>query len=164
MKKLKIRQLSLEGFKKYGSYAKMIDPIGEAIGEKPSEFFRDQIFLNLGQCNTASISTCRVHKRENIIDILEFHSRCGEAMIPLDGDILLQVAPATPDQKIPYDKAEVFLVPKGTAIVLNYGVWHYAPYAYDCDAVNIMAILPERTYANDSVVINLPIENQFEII
>lgn len=163
MKNIGIKELTLDNFRKFGMFINLIDPDTEMIGEKPIEFFRDMALLSLGQCNQPSISVCRVQTRPNIIDKLEFHSSCGEANLPLDGDILLQLAPASPDKQAPYDKIEVFHVPKGTLIVLNYGVWHHAPYTYNCGAVNMLAILPERTYASDCYLFEFPENEKIKI-
>ena len=49
--------------------------------------------------------------------------------LPLDNDILLQVAPATGNNDpLPLDKMRVFFVPKGTAITIKPGVWHWGPF------------------------------------
>jgi len=72
--------------------------------------------------------------------------------MPLDGDILMHVAPATPPQAVPLDKIEVFRVPKGTLVVLRPGVWHCAPFAEKNDFVNCMVVLPEEPIATISIL------------
>ncbi len=160
---LKIKELTRENFTKFGTFSNMLFPQTEKIGDKPVSFFRDITSTDLGQCNIASLSVCLIEKRDLVIDVLEYHNRCNEMLMPLDGSLLLQVAPATAQDE-PYGKIEVFRVPKGTAIVLNYGVWHHAPFAYKCDAVNVFAILPERTYKNDCYVLDIPEEKRIRII
>ena len=76
--------------------------------------------------------------------------------MPLDGDILMHVAPAVPDDQPPVDQIEVFHVPKGTMVVINPGVWHQAAFPFNCESVNILCILPERTYAIDCHLRDLP--------
>ena len=163
MKTIRAIDLSLERFIRYGRFANMLSPGSTKIGDIPSEFFRDVLSMKLGSATVASLSTCRVSPRPPVIDVLEYHNHCGEAMIPLDGDVLVQVAPATPDSKIPYDDIEVFIVPKGTIVVFEYGVWHHAPFACEKTSVSILSILPERTYANDAVVISIPEEKRIAI-
>ena len=155
MMEVNIEELSMESFRPFGSFAAMIDPDSICIGAKPVEFFRDMITLNLGQNSIVSFSICRVEKREPVIDTTEYHSHCGEGIMPIDGDVLIHVAPATPNGETPYDRIRVFRVPRGTMVVLNPGVWHHAPFAYGSQYVNTLIALPERAYANDCSVVTL---------
>jgi|SRR3972149_8305774 len=166
MRKVKFKELNIKDFRIYGSFVNMIDPRSvqtEKIGDEPIEFYRDMIQLNLGQNSIASFSVCRVVRRSPIINVTEYHSYCGELILPLDGDILMHVGPATPDGEIPLDKIEVFYVPSGTLVIINPGVWHHAPFTYQCDTVNILIGIPERTYANDCNVFEIAEEKQIEI-
>jgi ureidoglycolate lyase len=88
----------------------------------------------------------------------------GEGILPLDGDVLVHVAPATPKEIIPLDQIEVFRVPKGTLLTLRPGVWHCAPFAENSDVINVLVILPERTYVNDGYFYHIPKENEIHII
>jgi ureidoglycolate lyase len=62
------------------------------------------------------------------------------------------------------DQVEVFRVPKGTLITLRPGVWHCAPFAENADIVNILVVLPERTYANDIYFYMVPKADQIRIV
>ena len=74
----------------------------------------------------------------------------------LDNDILIHVGPASPKgSDIPLDKFKVFHIPKGTMVVLRSGVWHHGPFTANDQPANILIVLPERTYANDCVAIEL---------
>lgn len=164
MKTVKIEKLSLEAYKPFGTYANLINPSDEKLGAPPVEFFRDQLQLDVSGDVSFSYSCCRVEKRPMIIDILEYHSSCGEVVLPLDNDILLQVAPATGNgDPLPLDKMRVFYVPKGTAITIKPGVWHWGPFTVNDEPANILINLPERTYANDCIVVNLKEEEFIEI-
>lgn len=163
MKNIRIQQLNHENFRIYGDYANLINPEAVSIGNPPVEFFRDVIPLHLAQNNVASFSICRVEKRTNLISSAEYHSYCQEGIMPLDGDVLIHVAHATPDE-IPVDAFQVFRIPKGTMVTLKAGVWHHAPFAIDCDYVNVLIILPERTYSNDCIVKNISSEEQLLIV
>jgi ureidoglycolate lyase len=136
---------------------------GPKLGFGPVEFYRDMAVLSLGQTSEAAFSITRVQKRENIIDAMECHQHTGEACMPLDGDILMHVAPAGPTNAMPLDKIEVFRVPKGTLVVLRPGVWHCAPFAEKADFVNCMVVLPERTYANDIFFYRMTKEEEIRI-
>ncbi len=98
------------------------------------------------------------------MDVSEYHDTCCEIVLPLDGDILMHVAPAVPEKEFPFDQAEVFLVPRGTICCLRYGVWHHAPYAFRAEVVNCLIALPERTYMNDCKVYPFPAERHVRIV
>jgi ureidoglycolate lyase len=155
-----VQELSLEKFAKYGAYAQMLNPDAPKIGEEPIEFFRDMLQLELDTAHSVSISTCRVLRRDPIVDISEFHTSCGEGMVALDADVCMHFGPATAEEAPPLDDIEIFLVPRGTALVIRPGVWHHAPFAADTDCANVLILLPERTYANDCHVMELDEDDQ----
>ena len=154
MRTIKARALSVDGFLPFGFYANMIDPDARRLGAPPIEFFRDMIQEDLGRDSTVSFSTCRVEKRDPIIDVSEYHSKTAEGLMPLDNDVLIHVGPAVPGgAPVPLDEMRVFIVPKGTLVVLRRGVWHHAPFAFNSQSANILVVLPERSYANDCIVV-----------
>lgn len=87
------------------------------------------------------------------IDTYKYHNTCAEAMLPLDGDTYIHVAPAGPADHVPYDEVEVFRVPKGTMVTLRPGVWHHGPFCVDTDSLQTLIILPKRLYAYDCTVL-----------
>jgi ureidoglycolate lyase len=162
MRSVTIEELSTEAFTSYGQYANLIDPDAVCIGEKPIQFFRDMLQLDLGGATKASFSICRVEERPCVVDLTEYHTACGEGILPLDADILIHVAEATPPGEVPADRVRLFRVPKGTLVTLKPGVWHHAPILADpsAKAANVVIVLPERTYANDCIVEELSPEQQ----
>ena len=165
MKKIKVQKLCRETFHKFGTYSMLIDPFTEeAAGPKEagSVFFRDILQQDLGG-KAASYSTCRVLPRRLEITDAEFHNHTCETAIPLDGDAILWFAPASAGRKFPADKAEAFYVPQGCAVVCRPGVWHHAPYAMNQKPVNVLVVLPERTYANDTYSVTLSDEERVEL-
>jgi ureidoglycolate lyase len=156
--KLAIERLTRKAFAPFGTFARLIDPVREKIGEPPIEFFRDIVQVDLGRATAASLSTCRVARRPQVIDVSEYHTATGEGILPLDGAVAIHVAPATPPGPPPVERFRVFRVPMGTVVSLRPGVWHHAPFALDGDAANVLIILPERAYANDCVACPLPPE------
>jgi ureidoglycolate lyase len=85
------------------------------------------------------------------IDTNEFHTSTGEGILPLDNDIFIHVGPATAGE-VPFEKIRVFLIPKGTMVVLRPGTWHHAPFTSGNKPANVLIVLPERTYAIDCTV------------
>jgi len=163
MRTVKIEDLSPQAFLPFGFYAQQINPSTDKLGAPPVEFFRDMVQQDLGQATRVSFSTCRVEQRAKKIDVSEYHSQTGEAILPLDRDVLIHVGPATAGNAVPLDKLRVFRVPRGTLVVLRPGVWHHAPFTMDGEPANVLIVLPERTYANDCVVVELPEADQLVI-
>lgn len=161
--KVRVKELTLEGFAPYGTFANLINPKTTKIGAEPIEFYRDMVPQDLGGTSIASFSVCRVLKRPFVINVTEYHSFCAEVTLPLDGDVLVHVGPATPPDEVPLDDFEVFRVPAGTMVCIRPGVWHHAIYAIDTDCVNALIVLPERAYANDCIVYDIPEDEQIEI-
>jgi ureidoglycolate lyase len=165
MRSVKIEELTLEAFKPFGTFVNMINPDTEAIGAKPVEFFRDMAPLAITHPRSLpSFSICRAEKRPFVVDVTEMHTYTAEGNLPLDADALIHVAPATPNGVCPKDKIRVFRVPRGTFVTMNAGVWHHAPFAYKADVLNMVIVLPERTYANDCLVVELAKKDHVKII
>lgn len=164
MRTVKVEELRVEKFLPFGTYANYLNPQTEKIGAAPIEFFRDMVQQSLGSTSIASFSTCRVEKREAIIDVTEYHTTSGEVMLPLDNDVLIHVGPATPPNAgVPLDKIRVFRVPRGTLVSLRPGVWHHAPFTLSDDPANVLIVLPERLYANDCIVVQLASDERIRI-
>jgi len=163
MKTIKAQQLSHESFSPYGYFAKMQNPNSINFGAEPVKFYRDIIQLPVVSMGNISFSICQVEKRDFIIQKLECHSHCYEGILPLDGDVFIHVAHASQNNVYPFETIKVFLVPQYTMVVLKAGVWHHAPFAAN-STVNTLIILPERTYANDCIRVDIPEEFQLLIL
>ncbi len=157
------KKLGVEAFAKFGAFAGMINPAGPHLGAEPIEFYRDMVQSQLGVTPVASFGVCRVVKRPFVLDVSEYHDHCCEIVLPLDGDILMHVAPAVPQKEFPFDDVEVFLVPRGTICCLRPGVWHHAPFALQTRVVNCLIALPERTYMNDCKVYEFPEDRRLQV-
>lgn len=162
MKTLKAKDLNREGFMRYGAYHDMLSMDTDRLGPPPVEFYRDILQAEFNHRNP-SFSVTQITPRPLIAEKFEYHSHTGEAFMPLDGDVLVHLAPAGKKEPVPYDKIEVFLIPQGTMVVLKPGVWHAAPFAKEDKMVHVLTVLPERTYANDCQIIEFPQEERIQI-
>ena len=146
MRKLNAKPLTADAFRKYGTYSRMINPDGERLGPPPVEFYRDLVHVNLGS-GIPCASVTRVSPRPMIAEKFEYHTATAEAFMPIDGDVIIHIAPAGKAAAVPYDKI----------------VWHAAPFACADTPVHILVFLPERTYANDCSVVLFPEEEKLEL-
>lgn len=164
MRTIHVEQLTHESFRPFGSFTDLLNPHGPHLGEPPLEFYRDGLLQHLDTSPNIAHSCCRVQPRPLIIDVLEYHSRTAEAMLALDNDMIVQVAPATPPQvPVSLDELRAFAVPRGTMITLLPGVWHHGPFSPNKSPVHILVCLPERTYANDCIVVELKKQDRVKI-
>lgn len=157
---LKIKELTAEAFKPYGSFAPLTPPTEKPLVDAGVIKFWPDCggVLSIGPFgnNEVAIGICQVAWRELKVDVTEYHSSTGEGNIPLDGDIYIHVAPPSTGDEPDLDAVEIFRVPMGTCVVLKPGVWHHAPFSTKPDAVvNTIILLPQRTYANDCAVVEL---------
>jgi ureidoglycolate hydrolase len=78
-------------------------------------------------------------------DWAERHLATLEAIVPIDGDVIVYVAqagrPDEPGARPPLHEFRAFRLPRGTGVVLDRGVWHGAPLADGGPAKAIVLIL-----------------------
>ena len=164
MKQIETKPLTLENFKKYGSFSDMSSPAGTGGGIPGMTFYPDLEVLELGQAHMAAFSVTQVKKElGHTILALEQHAHCGEGIMSLDGDMLVYFAPAGLTYPAAADKVEAFLVPKHVMLTIRPGVWHCMPFVVRGEEIHVLNVLPERTYANDCTMHVLKEEERIKI-
>lgn len=161
MKTVKAKQITYENFAPYGKITSIAEPTGFNFAGETHQFYPDRMIFET-ESNLA-LSPLKVKRPEKIlISQMEMHNTTAEGLLCLDADIVIHVAP--PIKNYPNtDEAEAFIIPKGTAVQINTGVWHLAPIPVDQAEANVLILLPERTYANDCLVVDLKEADQFTI-
>ena len=162
MRQIKIQPLTYEDFAPFGQFYKMEQPEGHALCGELHRFFPDRLVADSN--HRVGYSPIVVKKPEKmIITQQEYHTTTWEMILPMDDDMILHVAPASAGTPVTH-LAKAFLVPKHTLVKMNAAIWHLAPLPAAKESLTAMIILPECTYANDCTVVDLPEEQQFEII
>ena len=162
MKQLKIQPLSRDAFAQFGEFYDMANPDGYPLCGAIHKFYPDRLTTSCQ--GRLAFSPLVVKKPEKmVITQQEYHTTTEELLLPIDDDIILHVAPASCGAVVT-DCAKAFLVPKNTLVKLKTAVWHLAPLLANNDAVTVLIILPECTYANDCTVVDLKENEQFEIV
>ena len=160
---IKARPITDENFRAYGSFASMLDPKGNCF-PGDATFYPDQVELNVQGGRPVTFSPLTVKKPERmIVTRVEYHNYTGEGVFVIDDDAIIHVAPPSNHVIVP-EKTEAFIVPRGTLVKLNTGVWHMAALPVHNDILHVMIILPERVYANDCTVCDYPEDRQVEIL
>ena len=162
MRQLKVQPLTHEAFAPYGQFYTMEQPKGYALCGALHQFFPDRLVADSN--HRVGYSPILVKKPEKmVITQQEYHTTTWEMILPLDDDMILHVAPASAGAPVGH-LSQAFLVPKHTLVKMNAAIWHLAPLPASKEQLTAMIILPECTYANDCTVVDLPEEQQFEIV
>ena len=163
MRQIKAVPITAENFRPYGSFASMLNPTGNCF-PGDATFYPDQVELNVQGGKPVTFSPLTVKKPERmIVSQAEYHNYTGECVFVIDDDAVIHVAPPSNKVIVP-EKTEAFIVPKGTLVKLNTGVWHLAALPVHNELLHVMIILPERVYANDCIVCDYPEDRQVEIV
>ncbi len=162
MKTIKAVPISHEAFAPFGQFYSMDAPKGYALCGELHSFYPDRLVAD--SQHRVGYSPILVKKPEKmIITQQEYHTTTWEMIMPLNDDMILHVAPASAGTPVT-EYAQAFIVPKNTLVKLNAAIWHLAPLPAAADVLSAMIILPECTYANDCTVVDLPADQQFEIV
>lgn len=161
MRTIKVEKLSKEAFAPYGTYYKMDEPNGHALCGEIHCFYPDRVTASQGR--NVGYSAITVRKPEKmLITQIEYHTTTSEMIMPLNDDMILHVAQPSAGKPIT-DQTKAFLVPKHTLIKMNACVWHLAPLPANEKELSALIVLPECTYMNDCIVVDLKEEEQFII-
>jgi ureidoglycolate lyase len=159
MRTIKAKPITTEAFRPYGSFTDLLNPEGYNLGA----FYQDRLLMHSSGNMQTAFSPLLIHKADHmIVSQSEYHNSTQESMLPLDDDMILFVAPAS-NVPVP-EESEAFIVPKGTMVCLNTGVWHLAPYAVNKETGHVLIVLPERIYHNDCIVVDYTEEQKYEIV
>jgi len=155
MKTIKAEPLTMEAFRKYGTFQNLLDITGTTEPWEKTEngFFPDLVRMNFGIGNCTCASVNKITKAEgNVIQFTEYHGHTSEGILPIDGDCIIHVGKA--NGPITSEKLRAFYVPRGTFVALNPGVLHGNQITCKEETVHVLILLPERTYGNDCVVVS----------
>lgn len=162
MLKVKVQPLTCEAFAPFGQFCNMAEPTGYALTGALHRFFPDRL-TGHANCNLAFSPIVVKRPEKYVITQQEYHTTTWEMILPLNGDMILHCAPASAG--VPVNRlAKAFLVPKNTLVRINTAIWHLCPLPADTEELNAMIVLPECIYANDCTVVDLPEDQQFEIV
>lgn len=147
-----LERLSPETFREFGCFADMSAPNGYSLDGPAHKFFRDTLVYTNNTALPTSFSTLQVKKPDRFaVAGMEYHNYAAEAIMPLDNDVILCLAPAN-GGTLSKDEIRAFLVPKGTMVLLRTAVWHALPMSKEEPWANLLIVLPERVYHNDLVL------------
>jgi ureidoglycolate lyase len=150
MRTISVNALTKENFSDFGNFYNLLQPAGHTLGN----FFHDHVLMPVSGLMPVGFSSMVITKPDGgmIVKKAEFHNTTAEVLLPLDDDIIIYTAPPS---NIPVpENTMAFLVPCGTIVLMNTGVWHFTPFPVHRTEAHIMTALPERTYAADCTIID----------
>lgn len=162
MRKVKAVPITHENFAPFGQFYPMAQPKGYALCGAIHQFYPDRLTADSGRRVGYSPIVVKKPVRMEITQ-QEYHNTTWEMILPLDDDMILHCAPASAGAPVGH-LSQAFIVPKNTLVKLNTAIWHLAPLPASKDFLTAMIILPECTYALDCTVMDLPEDQQFEIV
>lgn len=158
MNKIKAIPITTESFAPYGSFTSILNPTGNHLGD----FYHDQVILPVSGAMPVAFSPLVIQKPEKmIVTAAEYHNTTGEGIVLMDDDAVIHVAPPS-NHPVP-ELTAAFIVPKGTLVKLNIGVWHMGAIPVHVSELHVLIILPERIYKNDCTVVEYDLSQQLEI-
>ena len=158
MRTIKAKPITAENFKSYGQFTDLLNPGGFSLGD----FFHDRVKMNVSGNMNVAFSALTVHKQDPmVVRQAEYHNTTQEGVLCLDDDVILHVAP--PSKEPVPEETEAFLVPKGTFVCLNLGVWHLSAMPLNLETAHVLIVLPERIYLNDCIVVDYAEDQQVTI-
>jgi ureidoglycolate lyase len=158
VRKIKAEKLTVESFSPFGKFTNITEPNGNHMGD----FYNDQVIFPVSGNMPIAFSPLIFHKSEKmVVTAVEYHNTTNEAIVAMDDDVVIHVAPPSGDPMPELTKA--FVVPKGTLIKLNTGVWHNGGFPINNKEAHVLVILPERIYKNDCSVVEYDEKDYIEI-
>lgn len=125
---VKGKKLTAESFSRFG---KVVDiPQSPPIVETETIKYWGTIATFEVEGET-EVGICAIKKDSNTIDSMERHVQTPELITPIEGDFVLPVAPSRnledPGDCPDAENVKAFYVTEKQAVLMDRGVWHWAP-------------------------------------
>lgn len=145
MWKIQARPIDAQSFAPFGRCIDLLDPGGDP---GRSAYFPDLLQLQVPQPTSVSVGrVCACRRR---LPFIESHPGTAEVRLPLDGDIVLYVAPVQPLEQLDPESIQAFVVPQGTLVELEPGILHGRQFTVDKPMVHVMFLCRDRASRQDT--------------
>ncbi len=159
---IKIERLTPAAFQAFGAVV-VPDKKVPTLRSEELTFWQDVCDHGVGP--DSLLGFLRLEWRPYLVHRLERHLKACEVFIPLEGVSLFPVAPpARSDKTGPdLDQVRTFLIDGSSAIRLNKGTWHWAPFPVT-EVATYMLLLRKGTVEDDCDIRELakPLEVDFD--
>jgi len=148
MTKLKINELNEQTFARYGKVISMTSK--SPSGDNDEFTFWDKVSI-FGTSGDISTGILVAKKRDFCGDRLEKHLNTPEMVVALEGDSIVVVGTSSDYTKDDILEIEAFKLLKGEAILIDKGIWHWAPLPLTGDIKFLISFVND-TPANDVLI------------
>ncbi|MDC7227799.1 MAG: ureidoglycolate lyase [Spirochaetales bacterium] len=140
---LKLTELTKKNFGTYGTI------ISEELRAPDADVEELKFWNKLGvmvHAGNTSFSIVQTYGRNGLVEeTFECHKTTGEALLPTEDIFIVVALPEVDDPQRPdFNSVKAFPVKKGSAVILNPGVWHHAPLT-QADTANTFVAFYENT-------------------
>lgn len=156
--RIKVDQLTDEAFRPFGRVlGQPDDEPPNLTGEMEDVWLGMSDLMGLGGETQRTVTYLKICRRPAVYDTLERHSTCAEAFIPLEGESILLVAPASGASDGP-DPCGIraFYMDGTKGVLLCPGVWHAVP--YNISRVATFLVLVDDAIIEKNDCCKVPIE------
>ena len=144
---IRAKKLTVEAFDTFGVIVET--PKREpTFQEDKFTYWKQVLQLQMGE---VEVGILKVRTYDLLLNKMERHAETAEMLIPVDGSIIVPVAPPS-DTRPNAALAEAFVVEKGQAVVLGSNCWHWIPCPVDKPEVTIMVIFKNNTSETDLII------------
>ncbi|GEM_PF-1744601 len=158
--KVKVKELTAEGFAPYGSFINLY----EGYSDADISFIPDRILHFIGAPALDSLCSIRLKYRKLSLTETEYHENCEELFGGYSVDTLFHVGLLSPDGKPDLDSIAVFCLPAGCFCRVKRKVLHHAPFVMHPDEIAVgVVMLPPATYTIDCKVLRFEEPIQIEL-
>lgn len=140
-----VEKLTTESFKKFGQVLSL-DEVAQVKPENEFDWYDTAGGIELSEKCCTGMLVCRPRPK-NVVK-MECHLRSSEVLAALHGDTVLTVAPAG-DTLENNSNVKAFLLPQGSAVVMNTATWHWIPFPIKDEDAKIMVLFRDGTGADD---------------
>ena len=127
----------------------MLTPERWDVPEKGSEYTYADIDLDLGLVPPCSAGALESVPRPMILTRMERHLRTREALVALEGDAVVCVAPPQESMNSGLTGITAVRIHAGQALILETGAWHWIPFPVSDRTARFLVIFHSGTGRDD---------------
>lgn len=152
--RVKLEKISIGNFKEYGAYfsEQGIDP---TFSGSYFDWWNEVGLADIG--GRISFGVVKPKSNPELSErVFEQHRKTPEVLVPIDNDVIILVGKREAFENNPIREEDfgAFIVPRGTVVSLNPGVWHHAP-MIEKGTARVLVIFREGTSVYDNTVVDL---------
>lgn len=113
---------------RFSRFGRVVSRAGHtpAFASTEFDFYHALVTADFG--GNVALSMVDSRDTSKVADTFERHFKTPELMVPMDNDIVIVVGEKSKKGLPGIGHYEAFVVPQGSAVLIDAGVWHFAPF------------------------------------